>query len=694
MSFLAPLYALAALAIGLPLLFHLIQRRPRGVMQFSSLMFLSPSPPRLTRRSRLNNILLLLLRALAIILLAVAFCRPLWRSVAQMTIDLPAKKLMVLVDTSASMQRGGIREEVSSVVDEILDEANQGDQIALYSFDSELRSVVAFDNATSIPIAEKTRLIRNSIKELSAGWSSTNLGKALSIAADTLHQSTEQADSEGAMPSRVVVITDLQSGSDVSALNNYEWPEDIQLEVRRVAAKEPSNVRGFILEDESSNADDGELRVRVVNAANSTKEKFVVGWVDDDGNLLEETEYKTVVPAGESRVIRVSTMPVGATQLQIDGDGSAFDNSTYVVPLVALERKLVFVGSESSDIDPRSSLIHYLRRAPLQTRQTKVVVVDKNPGEPIASDELKDAPLVVVAEPILSESIEVLRKAIEGGTRVLVPLTAQDDYAVTEAFLAELTNEKFGITEGNIDDYRMFSSIDYQHPLFAPFNDPKFNDFTKIKFWSYRKLEVDTSKLNVLATFDDSSPAIVEKLIGSGRIWILAAGWQPDESQLALSSKFVPLLATMFAPPTMSSSSSLFVGDDVALSDATTRVATPDGETIDVTGLLCPEKPGIYRVAVGEANESALAVNIQPDESKTEPMDIDQLSQFGISIGRTMTNEELESKIRQMRDTELESQQKLWRWLIVAVIAILAIETMLASWLARQSSASPVATQS
>ena len=65
MSLLAPLYIAGALAVALPILFHLIRRTPEGRQEFSSLMFLAPSPPRITRRSRLNNIVLLLLRAAA-----------------------------------------------------------------------------------------------------------------------------------------------------------------------------------------------------------------------------------------------------------------------------------------------------------------------------------------------------------------------------------------------------------------------------------------------------------------------------------------------------------------------------------------------------------------------------------------------------------------------------------------------------
>ena len=61
MSFLAPLYILGVAAVAAPIIFHLIRRAPKGDVPFSSLMFLTPTPPRLTRRSRLDNWLLLLL---------------------------------------------------------------------------------------------------------------------------------------------------------------------------------------------------------------------------------------------------------------------------------------------------------------------------------------------------------------------------------------------------------------------------------------------------------------------------------------------------------------------------------------------------------------------------------------------------------------------------------------------------------
>src|SRR5262245_10262041 len=107
MSFLAPWFLAAGIAaVALPILFHLFRRTPEGRLPFSTLMFLTPSPPRLTRRSRLENLPLLLLRALVLVLLGLAFGRPLWRQLVEESDVVPAgKRTVVLLDVSASMRR-------------------------------------------------------------------------------------------------------------------------------------------------------------------------------------------------------------------------------------------------------------------------------------------------------------------------------------------------------------------------------------------------------------------------------------------------------------------------------------------------------------------------------------------------------------------------------------------------------------
>ena len=82
MSFLTPFFLFGALAIAAPLIYHLIKRTTRDRTIFSSLMFLLPSPPRLSRKNKLEDLLLLLLRCLAVGLLAFGFGRPFFRNTA------------------------------------------------------------------------------------------------------------------------------------------------------------------------------------------------------------------------------------------------------------------------------------------------------------------------------------------------------------------------------------------------------------------------------------------------------------------------------------------------------------------------------------------------------------------------------------------------------------------------------------
>ena len=129
MSLLAPLYFLGALAVGLPILFHLIRRRPKGEVEFSSLMFLNPTPPRLTRRSRLENLPLLLIRALALILLAAAFARPFLRQTAQSDVDGVGRRIVLAIDTSASMRRADLWQQAKAVAADVVKDIQRGDQL-------------------------------------------------------------------------------------------------------------------------------------------------------------------------------------------------------------------------------------------------------------------------------------------------------------------------------------------------------------------------------------------------------------------------------------------------------------------------------------------------------------------------------------------------------------------------------------
>ncbi len=156
MSFLTPLYALGVLAVAAPIVFHLIRRSPRGEVPFSSLMFLAPTPPRLTRRSRLDHILLLLLRAAALVLLAIAFARPFLRRAAQLDFGQDERRrVAVLIDTSASMRRGDLWPKAKALAHEAIASCRPGDQLALFAFDATTRPLLGFEESATLDPARR-----------------------------------------------------------------------------------------------------------------------------------------------------------------------------------------------------------------------------------------------------------------------------------------------------------------------------------------------------------------------------------------------------------------------------------------------------------------------------------------------------------------------------------------------------------
>jgi hypothetical protein len=228
-------------------------------------------------------------------------------------------------------------------------------------------------------------------------------------------------------------------------------------------------------------------------------------------------------------------------------------------------------------------------------------------------------------------------------------------------------------------------------------SDPQFNDFTKIRFWSHRTLENYPETWKVLARFDDEDPALVEQSMGQGTMWVLAAGWQPEASQLALSTKFIPLIFSMFDPETgwQVNSNQFTVGDSASWEPTTTaQVTLPDGEKISFqssSDFETVDSPGIYAIADG-GSDRRIAVNLDNLESRTETMEVDALERFGISLAKTLSTAEELNNQRQLRDRELESRQRLWQWLLVAALVLLGTETFLGGLLSRSRTAEPEVT--
>ena len=105
MSFLTPFFLLGAAALAAPILVHLVRRTRARRVQFPALIFVRQIPQRTIRRRTIQNFWLLLIRALAILLIVIAFARPFFSGRSAAKTLTGAGATVILVDDSLSMRR-------------------------------------------------------------------------------------------------------------------------------------------------------------------------------------------------------------------------------------------------------------------------------------------------------------------------------------------------------------------------------------------------------------------------------------------------------------------------------------------------------------------------------------------------------------------------------------------------------------
>lgn len=683
MSFLAPLFLLGALAVAAPILLHLLRRTARERMPFSSLMFLSPALPRITRRSRLENLLLLLLRCLVLLLLAFGFARPfLKRPEAAPPSSTDARQFVILIDTSASMRRPGAWQAARARAEHWIKNASGADQLALMTFDRHARSVLSFEEWTQQSPPNRLALLLQRLDSLAPTWANTHLGSALGSAIDSFDQVKGDSDFTHR---QIIVITDLQDGSRLDGLQGYEWPRGTTVLLDPVKPQSPGNAGVQIVldhEDSAAPSTESATRVRVFNSSDAQREQFQLGW-GPDGQLFKTDIY---VPPGQSRLIHLPNTNAVHQQLRLLGDVHDFDNTAFFLPSKAADISVLYLGDDSPS--QTTQPLYYLQRAFQGTRRQNVKVIAHNPATPVPQQDLDSAALLVISDrlpPSVASAIQPLIQS-QGKTALVIlkkPETAESVHLLTGLGAIQAEEDLSG-------KFALLGQIEFQHPLFAPFADPRFSDFSKIHFWKHRRISgpgVDQGR--ILARFDTGDPALVQFSAGKGSVLLFASGWQPADSQFALSSKFVPLLHSILELSSESKPllSQYKVGDPVALSTSqasrTITIRKPDQSEItwdEALPFTATDLPGIYTV-LSQPEPRQFVVNMDPAESKTTPIILEELERLGLPLHADAkpASKQSENKRRQLVAVELEQQQKLWRWLIVAAFILLITETFVAA---------------
>ena len=486
----------------------------------------------------------------------------------------------------------------------------------------------------------------------------------------------------------------------MEALHAYEWPSDTELTVKQLKAggKTNASLQLVTSQDSGSAGTDAHIRVRVGNSSDAVTDHFGLSWSNITGDKIgQEVAHVTVMP-GQSTVVRVPQPPElpGGQGLVLTGDDHDFDNTLYIAPPLERSTDIVYLGAD--DPNDTQAMLYYLRRALEVDNGLNTRVLARPSHRPFPAIDIEDAQMVVVTEPVAGNGQAALRRYLDSGRTLWLVLKAPADIET----LAHLTGrndlqaeeEEASTRAGH---YSMLGQMDFAHPLLVPFAEPRFGDFTHIHFWRHRRVTLpEDLEARVLAHFDTGDPAWFELSVGKGKLLVWTAAWHPADSDLALSSKFVSLIYSIleYSGVMAARESQYAIGDPVPLPrEVLTGSPRPEVRKPDDTRVALEEGweyfaetdlPGLYQLG-GASGGRVFAVNLPTEECRTAPLALDDLEKLGVRLAGApgdVIRETEQTRLLTGR-TEIESQQQIWRRIVLILLMALLIEIWLAGWLTR-----------
>ncbi len=705
MSFLTPWFLAGLALIAGPIIAHLIRRVTRERQQFSAMRFMSESPPRLSKRSRIQHPLLLALRCLIVALLAAGFARPFLRTeVPLLAAGGTPQSVVAVLDDSASMRRTGLWPAARQKITDLAASLKAGDQFVLFAASVGVTELISREQWLQTPVTDRAGLVRAVLAAREPGWGPTPLDSAIETSVLQWEQMAEATDSTARK--KLVVVSDFAAGARISGLAGLPWPRNCEVTLEQLTPTNPANagLQWLGWSQETLPVVTGNVpppkavaRVRVVRSAGTAASALRLQLHDARSDRAIGQPQDITLPAGGAQIALVpipANAPDGPLRLELTGDAEPFDNSLWLVRPAPREISLVYYGAHAGN-DLKHARF-YLERAVAGWKDPVVKFrAADDPATAAAAAASGQNEFAIVATPLGPDRVAALRTRLTAGGFALVLLNDPAMVATAAALAGEggWTAAAPMLAASGTQPHALLGKIDFQHPLFAPFADPHYSNFAAIHFWAPQSLTLPaTSQAVVVARFDDNSPAVVEVTVGQGRVVVWGGEWSTAAGQWVTSTKFVPWLQSLFERSVggAARTSVAEVGDTARLvtGAAQWRAALVAGAPYVNTA---PTQPGVYELTEGGATR-LVAVQVPAAESNIAPLPMDDFEKLGVplngKIGSAVVDADRAPKPPPGTQTAtvLEGRQRLWRWLLVTAAALLALESVFSYVLARRAS--------
>ncbi|MDR9419510.1 BatA domain-containing protein [Gracilimonas sp.] len=693
MSFLNPFFLFALVAIGLPLLIHLLNiKRPQKVA-FSTLAFFRELKNTTIRRIRIKRYILLLLRLLAIASLALVLARPFLPPGLSGGGSSQAPALnAILLDNSISMSRigtnGPLFDYGKEIILEIEESAKDEDRFIFQvtNGEGEYNTILSHAN------------LRGVVEEV-------EIEKAGNFIANRMSGLIESVREAPYQNKNIFIITDGQY-SQLQELQSLEV-EDLTITIIDVGDVDVQNTTVTNLTTSTNMIGANipfTLNVELANRSDVAAVNQFVSLEFEDQNA---GQYSVALDPNQRETFTFEITPskTGSSKgkIIIEGDEFQPDNEYYFTVQVPETRKVLWVSENELSREFISYTGAMLRVAGDSDAQLEYDEAEPDVFE-TANLSNYDAIILDGVETIPEYSFQPLQEFVQSGNGVLFFPAEDGEISNYNSLLSQFNAGRFGGIQG---EYASFNSVATasqlleDHPAFSGLFEREESEqlrFTNPDIYYYLRLLKPNSGTGFdLLTLNNGDPLVYEKRFGEGSLVVASIGNNPAWSNFPVNPLFAPFYYRLILY-SASSDQGGFANHQLGNSfswqgniDGENAVIEIEEEEIkpnaDIVSsgirLQYPAKewtPGWLTVTDGE-NEYILSANLKAGESNFTTTNEDQMSQLleDVEVNWVNTGE--------LNEEELQSEimasgfgKEIWNWFMLAGLLFLIAESLVGMW--------------
>ena len=715
LGILAPLFAVAGIiGASIPLILHLLNRERARRLVFGTIRFIQMSHQTNVRRHKLKRLLLLLMRILMLALLGFAFARPFFAEAPVIAQKTGGKRnAIVILDTSYSMQYEKVFENAKKEGIKILDGLDATDAAGL---------ILSSDNARVVaPLGSELSHIRVALNDAGATYKPTDYLDALQTA-DEILASIPIGEKQ------IYVIADMQKRGWENFIETDKLNPDVQIQFIDV---HPEHTRNFSITDLSvppvilKEQKASYLVARVRNFSDEAVENLPVR-LFIDGNMIHTVQLDIESDDIADAAFRIDFQDEATHTgwIELPEDALAVDNKRYFTLQSLRSIKVHAVRDKPRTQSP----LQHLHGQRMETFFMKMALTVGSEAVPIDFTESSSVPseaaldrtdVLVLANVAQLSSDEAGRVSgyVASGGGLIVTVGDNIDADVYEQRLGGETGLmpcNFVRPVGDAFDrqqFRVLATVKYEHPIFVPFKEPNHGDFGKARFYRIYQA-VPTANATVIASYDDGSPALFEKPYGNlGRVLCFTSTIDREWNDLPIRAVYLPFLhesIKYLALKDVETMPDYRVGDYIELKGSQTasenitasreiaifnpnNVETRFGENRDITSaaggtsqdsILYTDTsiPGIYSIhRSGTEVTDYFVVNVDTTESDLAARDVEELTSMLKGAVDELVEDKPTAELVAQYNEDVERNQNVWIYLMLAVFALAVTEMFLAN---------------